>query len=50
MIGEKLATLLQRPTRREEQRCVPVLLLPLAQAGADVLTAAKRLAGLYKVK
>src|SRR5512134_1385348 len=44
MVGEKLATLLQRQTRREEQRWVPTLLLPLAQASADVLAAAECLA------
>jgi hypothetical protein len=44
MIGEELAALLQRQTRREEQRWVLPLLLPLALRGADVLAAAQRLA------
>ena len=44
MVGEELAALLQRQTQRKEQRWVPALLLPLAQAGADVLASAERLA------
>ena len=44
MVGKELAALLQRQPRRKEQGLVPVLLLPLAQAGADVSRAAQRLA------